>query len=188
MPAEKVAALIQTHVQRYPGIEILDVYKLLHQAVFGPGHAIKSQRAAREWLERESELLTPDPAKPLVESVHPDGAIVRVHLQPYLAARGSLKALLDGFIQSSKVVAGDLAKMALWWSIFQKLIADGQPLAGRFDPRTVALIGRTRANEQWPASHHSPHFEQVYKPAYRVLTAEVAAEILRQQNIAFTPI
>ena len=188
MPTQNVVALIQTHIKRYPKIEILDIYKLLHQAVFGPGHAIKNQRAAREWLDRESELYVPNANEALVESVHPDGAIVRIHLRPYLAARGNLKTLLDGFIKSSKAVIGDPATLASWWGVFQNMTAEGGSLTGLFDPRTIALIGRTRASEQWPASHHSPLFEQTYKPAYRVLTADIAADILRQQNITFSPI
>jgi hypothetical protein len=60
MTDEKVAALIRIHIQRYPAIDILDIYKLLHQAVFGPGHAITAVKAAREWLERETETLAPD--------------------------------------------------------------------------------------------------------------------------------
>src|SRR5258705_13932064 len=105
MAAEKVAALIQAHVQRYPEIDILDVYKLLHQAVFGPGHAIvnqKNQKSAREWLERESDLLKPTLDEPLVENIHPDSALVRLHLRPYLAANGKLNKLFDAFVQSSK--------------------------------------------------------------------------------------
>jgi len=44
--SDKLAALITRHVQRYPEIDILDVYKLLHQAVFGPGHAIKKSESS----------------------------------------------------------------------------------------------------------------------------------------------
>src|SRR3977135_1923629 len=70
---KKVAALISAHVQRYPEIDVSDVYKLLHQAILGPGHAIKNQKAAREWLERESELFAPNTEEPLIENIHPDG-------------------------------------------------------------------------------------------------------------------
>src|SRR5579859_4487550 len=118
MSDEKVQALIRTHVQRYSEIDILDIYKLLHQAVFGPGHAIKSVKPAREWLERESEILQPAPVHPLLENIHPDQAIVRVHLRPYLAMKGSLSKLLDAFVESSKTVQGDAKTMDAWWKIF----------------------------------------------------------------------
>src|SRR5262249_12436793 len=116
MSDEAVAALILTHVQRYADIDILDVYKLLHQAVFGPGHAVKNVKPAREWLERESEILQPAPAHPLLENIHPDQGIVRVHLRPYLAVKGSLEKLLEGFVESSKAVHGDAKIMIAWWN------------------------------------------------------------------------
>ena len=185
MNNEAVAALIWAHVQRYHAIDILDIYKLLHQGVFGPGHAITNQRAAREWLERESAALKPNAGELLVESVHPQAEIVRIHLRPYLAASGSLRKLLDAFIQSSRAVTGSPETMAAWWGVFQDMTAPGAPLANRFPARTVSLIGRARAAEHWPATHHSPPYDQAYCPAYRVLTADIAAKLLRDQNIPF---
>src|SRR4051812_2895056 len=107
MSDEQVAALILTHVQRYAEIDILDIYKLLHQAVFGPGHAVKNAKPAREWLERETQILQPGPVQLLLENIHPDQALVRLHLRPYLAMKGSLGKLLDSFVESSKSVHGD---------------------------------------------------------------------------------
>src|SRR5258708_32214339 len=107
MTTEKVEALIQRHIQRYPQIDIQDIYKLLHQAVFGPGHAIAKRKSAQEWLEWQSGLVQPESTQPLLESVHPDSEVVRLHLQPYLARRGNLKRLLDSFTEASKVINGN---------------------------------------------------------------------------------
>src|SRR5260370_41699546 len=112
MADDKVQVLIRTHVHRYSEIDILDIYKLLHQAVFGPGHAIKSIKPAREWLEREAAILQPGPPdQPLVENIHPEHQIVRVHLLPYLAAGGNLGRLLDAFVQSSPARDGNPDQM-----------------------------------------------------------------------------
>jgi hypothetical protein len=111
-----------------------------------------------------------------------------VNLRPYLAARGSLKKLLDAFIQSSKDVTGEAATMFAWWSVFQPMTEAGGPLANRFSHRTVALIGRTRAEEKWPASHHSPLYDRTYQPAYRVVTRLLAEELLQKQKIPFSVI
>ena len=54
MSEERVVALIRTHLARYPQMQLADIYKLLHQAAFGPGHLIASKKAAREWLEHEA--------------------------------------------------------------------------------------------------------------------------------------
>ena len=71
MTDDRIVALIRTHLDRYPDAGIQDVYKLLHQATFGPGHAISSKKAAREWLGQESGQVTPTAAEALVESIHP---------------------------------------------------------------------------------------------------------------------
>ncbi len=188
MSGEAIAALIRTHVSRYPALDILDVYKLLHQAVFGPGHAITNQRATREWLERESDLLIPSYDESLLENIHPQGQIVRVHLRPYLAARGSLEKLLEGYIRSSTAVQGDPEDMSAAWNVFQRMTENGGAFASRFPARTIALVGRTRASENWPASHHSPAYDQTYKPAYRVLTLSLAETLLKAQKITYSVI
>jgi hypothetical protein len=185
MTSEKVEALIERHVQRYAEIDILDIYKLLHQAIFGPGHPITNRKAAEEWLERQSEILQPAPDQPLLESIHPDDAVLRLHLRPYLKLNGSLKKLLDASIESSKAIIGDLETMASWWEVFQHMTdADGS-FANRFDARTVRLIGRNCANESWPASHHSPAYDFAYKPVYRVLSRSIAEKLLHDQKVQF---
>jgi hypothetical protein len=185
MANETLLALINTHAERYPQIDILDVYRLLHQAEFGTGHALKNQKQVREWLERESALLEPDSTASLVENVHPNGAVVRLHLRPYLAAKGDLNKLLQAYIDSSKAIEGKAEQMKVAWDFFQSLTQAGGVYESRFERRTVALIGRTRASENWPASHHSPIFERTYKPAYRVLTRTLAEQLLAAQKIAY---
>ena len=182
MTNENVEALIERHVQRYAQLDILDVYKLLHQAVFGPGHPITNRKAAEEWLERQSQILQPAPNQALLESVHPEDAVMRLHLRPYLELNGSLKRLLEASVESSKVIAGDLETMASYWEIFQHMADTGKPLANRFDARTVRLIGRSRASEYWPASHHSPAYDLTYKPVYRVLSRPLAEKLLHDQK------
>lgn len=185
MSDEAVAVLIRTHVQRYVAIDIMDVYKLLHQAVFGSGHAITNQRAAREWLDNECAKLIPNEEEPILENVHPNGQIVRLHLRPYLALHGSLKKLLDAFVQSAKAVTGSEEVIAGYWQLFQQMCEPGSPLANRFSARTISLVGRTRAAEHWPASHHSPPYDRTHKPAYRVLTLSLAEQLLQGQRIPF---
>jgi hypothetical protein len=183
--AEAVAALIQAHVTRYPVLTVTDVYRLLHQAVFGVGTRIPNRKTAREWLDYEASLAAPDAAGLLVESVHPAGEVVRVYLPAYRAAGGSISALLDAYIKSSEQPAGDPALMLSWWAIFTAMIAPDGALAGRFEARVVTLTGRMRAAESWAALAHSPSYIESYHPFYRVLTRSQAEGLLRQQNITF---
>lgn len=179
--------LIATHLERYPRMELLDVYKLLHQAVFGPGQIIKNQKAAREWLERESELLKPSPEQTpqsLLESVHPEGKIVRLHLRPYLAEQGSLTQLLVAYAESSRAVQGSSNAMQDYWLSFETMVKSNQ-FGGHFDPRMAALIGKVSADANWSNNHHSPTFIHYCKPVYRVLLYEQAEALLKRQGIAF---
>jgi len=93
---------------------------------------------------------------------------------------------LDAFIESSKAEIGSSTAMATDWRVFEQMIGSDGPLAGRFDVRTVALTGRTRASQNWPASQHSPNYEYAYKPAYRVLTRALAESLLNNQHFEFT--
>lgn len=183
---DNLLTLIRTHAGRYKELEVMDVYRLLHQAAFGVGHPVRSEKAEREWLERQAETQTAlktDTATAL-ESIHPDGQLVRLHLRPYLNAKGDLKKLLAAFVESSKSVKGDPSTMEQYWAVFTRAVQTGAEFASRYDARTVDLFGRTSAAAHWPASHHSPAVVQLYKPVYRVLTLPLAQELLTKQKIS----
>ena len=174
MSEERLVALIRTHLARYPQSQIADIYKLLHQAAFGPGHLVASKKVAREWLEHEAGRISPSAEGPLVESVHPDAQIVRLHLRPYRALGGGIKPLVEAFARSAEQVPGNARQMAAWWSVFEDLCTAGALCADVCEQREAALFGRARAQEGWPAVHHSPAYHAAYQPAYRVLTASEA--------------
>jgi hypothetical protein len=174
---DPIVDLILTHVARYPKADVMDIYKLLHQATFGPGHAISNKKTTREYLEQEISQIEPVRNATLVESIHPTDEIVRLHLRPYLAYQNKVRPLLDAFVRSADQVQGDPAVMATRWQAFEALCRDGTLEAERFPLREVMLFGRVRAREQWPAVHHSPAFASAYRPRYRVLTG-IEAEAL----------
>jgi len=179
-----IATLIQNHVARYPGLAVTDVYRLLHQAVFGVGTRIPNRKTAREWLDHEINLAASDSSGLLLETVHPTGAVVRVYLPAYRAAGGNISSLLDAYIKSSEEPPGDAAYMSSWWEVFSLMVAPDGVLADRFDARIVALTGRMRAAESWAALAHSPTYIEYYRPYYRILTRNQAEGLLRQQGIA----
>lgn len=179
-------ALIGTHIARYPLMELSDVYRLLHQGTFGVGHPIPNRKAAREWLEHEAHTAQPNAAEALIESIHPAGAIVRLHLRPFLARGGRLGPLLEAYIRSAEQIQGDPAQMAAWWAGFEAAIAPGGALAGRFDPRVAGLLRRANQAGGWPMLHHSPTYIQRYRPLYRILSVEAASALCTEQGFAFS--
>ena len=184
MSEERVVVLIRTHLARYPQMQIADIYKLLYQAAFGPGHLVANKKMAREWLEHEAGRVSPSAEGLLVESVHPDAQIVRLHLRPYLALDGEIKPLLEAFARSAEQVRGDVAQMATWWQVFESLCTEGALCADVCQQREAVLFGRVRAQEQWPAVHHSPAYHAVYQPVYRVLTASEAEALCKRVGAA----
>lgn len=180
---ERVIDLIRVHLARYPEMRIMDLYRLLHQATFGTGHAITGKKEAREWLEFELNHVTPSRTEAPAESVHPDGDIVRLCLRTYAANRGKIKPLLEAYIHSADSVRGDPAVMAARWRLVEKMVQGGELNAEYFPARDVMLFGRVRAHEQWPAVQHSPEYEAVYHPVYRLLTRADAEAVYHKLGV-----
>lgn len=186
MSDDAVVTLIQRHLRRYPISTFQDVYKLLHQAAFGPGHMIGDKKKALEWIERDLEGRPGDAPAPLIESIHPDDAMMRLHLRPYAARGGDLPRLRDAFVRAAAARPDAPATLARWWDVFCAWAA-GAP-AEHVDLREARLFGMACARTGWPAMHHSEVYRTTYTPAYRVLTAREAEALLRAQDIAFEAI
>jgi hypothetical protein len=184
MASEQLLALLAGHLGRTPVMGVPDVYKLLHQGVFGQGHPVPNRKAAREWLEQEANLVEPGLTVPLLESVHPDGALVRVNVRPFLALDGKLPALLDAYVRSGDFIHGDEQTIADLWDSFCQMISAGL-LENRFSLRDALLLKKVRQTDHWAAVHHTPSYIQHYKPVYRVVTAELAEVLCRDQRLPF---
>lgn len=182
---ERLDELLQSHLQRYPASGIMDMYKLLHQATFGPGHLISSKKIALEWLEHEIGQNRPSLDEPFIESIHPEGRIVRLHLRPYLAHQGPVKLLLDAFVRSAGQVEGNPKLMSDRWQFFEALCQPEGAFARHFSTREVGFFGLIRTRERWPAVHHSPAYNETYHPAYRVLTRSEAQLVCEKLKVPF---
>lgn len=155
--------LVAEHVERYPAMQAQDVYKLLHHAVMGPGHAAPSREAASDWLDRELATLgSARDREPTLEDL--GEGLARVHLRPYLAAGGDEDALLDAFLATADAVRGD--PRALERRLARAVATVDQ--LGLSSSELAALVDRQRA-AGWTAVHHSEAYVQAYAPAYRVV-------------------
>ncbi len=181
--------LLARAVRAGQGDDPADLYKLLHQGVMGPAHAVPSSSAALAWLDDEWREMcaTADPpavAWPLLEPIRPDSLLVRVHLRP-LAAR------------AATAPDGDEARRAAWSALADGVRAHGgglarrcRPAAATLDPRArrpgaLARHGRFLAARRvhrrgraagWPAVHHGAAFARTRAPHYRVVArAELPA-------------
>jgi hypothetical protein len=153
--------------------EAADFYKFLHQAIFGPGHAIPDRAAAMSFLADELEGLGPPlPGEEPCRTLGGDPILVRVHLRPFVADGGDPEALVEAFVATAEQVHGSPNQMTEAIALAVKwLHSDRQKeLATK-----IEKLGRDLAKQDYPAIHHSQAYIEAYKPAYRVVAAELAA-------------
>ena len=167
-----VGELLGRHLARYPRMELADIYKLLHQAALGSGHAVSDVAAAREALLREATALGPGPDEPLADPISPDGRIARVHLRPYVAAGDDLDQLARAFVETAQKFQGSPEKLAKFCGCLGDLAAGGGIPFARDD--VVAWFAKI-AQDGYPVVRHSPAYRHAYRPAYRVVHLDYLA-------------
>lgn len=166
--ADEWRAVVRAHLDRYPLAGPEDLYKLIHQGVFGSEHAIPSLGAAAAFLRDEVETLDAEalPSERLAEAIAPDSAVLRVNLRPFVAAGGDLSGLLEAFVGTSNRVVGDRPA-------FECVAA---ATAGALPTQEAAVAWEKfieeRLAEGLPAVHHSEGYDSAYRPAYRVIAKE----------------
>jgi hypothetical protein len=164
-----VGQLLGDHFRRYPRMELADVYKLLHQAAMGPGHAVRDRAAALTWIESEAAALGAGPQEPVTDPISPDGKLARVHLRPYLDSKQKLERLLDAFVQTAQAHPAAPDKLAKFCGCLGDLAgAGGIP----FSREEVESYFQGIAGAGYPVVHHSEAFREAYRPAYRVVAIE----------------
>lgn len=169
---ETLAAL-DTHLARHPAAEADDVYKLLHQAVMGPGHAIGDPVSAHRWLDREiATLERSDHDEPLCEAIGGDPAMVRIHLRPFVARGLDPDELSEAFIATA---AGMPPSSPERLGLVVRAAVEHLRSTGK--AARAEALGRLRARlsaRGFPAIHHSQTFRDAYAPSYRVVRRGLA--------------
>ena len=162
------------HLDDHPLAGAEDLYKFLHQAVYGPGHAIPNREAAAAWLEREIRDLGPplDHEKPC-ETLGGDPPLVRVNLRPFVANGGNPDSLLDAFVASANRERGNSNRM----KVVLSLAASYVQCAGRGElAPDLKDLSAELAEKGYPAIHHSQTYAETYQPAYRVIDEALTTE------------
>ena len=143
-----------------------DLYKLLHQAAMGSEHAMHDTAGVRAWMVNELATMGQGPAEPLVDTIAPGGAIVRVNLRPWVAARRSTDSLLGAFIATATAYPPDTARLARYLAAVEPVIAAGK---ASFGPGAWHALVAAKRSAGFPAGEHSAGYVTAYRPAYRVV-------------------
>lgn len=161
--------VLQDHLNRYPSMQIQDLYKLLHQAALGSEHAVSDRAAVEHWLMRELAELGVGMAEPLVDPISHNGQIARLHLRPYIAAGHDPRSLLEAFIRTANQYRGETGYLEEYWR-------DAMALAP-FPAREMDDFFRDLKDRNFPAVHHSAEYERQYRPAYRVVSLSLCPQM-----------
>ncbi len=165
-----IGQLLGQHRQRYPRMALADIYKLLHQAALGPGHAVKNAAAARAALLTEAAALGEGPVDPLLDPISPDGRLARIHLRAYVAAGHEIDALADAFLETAATYPGSADKLAKFCACLGDL-ADAGGIA--FSRSEVSAYFEPVIAQGYPVVRHSQDYRTAYRPAYRVVAVEL---------------
>lgn len=167
-------SVLLEHASRYPKLEPQDCYKLLFQAVLGAEHAVTDEAGARRWMENELAALGDGPAEPLVDPISPHGALVRVHLRPFVARGGDPAKLVRAFVRTAGKKFGTRDDLAAAWT---QVVALAYEKKLPFSDEAARAFGEKMRVAGWPAVHHSKIFGAEYRPAYRVVAREFLGEL-----------
>ncbi len=165
--------VVSWHADQYGALEARDLYKLLHQAVAGPGHAIRDPGMARDWLIREWDSLgAPHAGEQLIEPLSGDGRLVRLNLRPWRAAGRGPEDVLSAFLRTAEAISPSESEVR---SSMDAIRACGATLAASagIGAEVLDAFFAEQAAAGYPAVHHSAGYASAYVPAYRVVLGDL---------------
>ena len=161
-----ISNLTSQHIARYPNLELIDLYKLLHQSALGASHA----SAADDILEKEFNLewdnLTGVHVEPAIDPISPDGKIARIHLRSYLSQDYAKDDLLMAFIRTANTHNGSQEKLKKFCNCLRDLSKAKQL---PFNPQDTEAFLNDVENKDYPTLRHSNIFKKEYEPSYRIV-------------------
>jgi hypothetical protein len=167
--------LITAQLQRYPAMQIQDLYKLVYQAALGNEHLLTDSAMVHNYLIREIESVRADSSEPLLEEISPDSAVVRLNLRPFKAQNGDHRVLFQAMMQTARTFHKSPERLAQYLRDLEKLAAPSGPIPYRAD--AIESYVREMRDKGYPAVHHSAVYKEQYAPAYRVLLKKYAPSL-----------
>ena len=157
-----------------PDLEVVDVYKMLFQSVFGIKHILHDK--AKRHLEEELSTLEMNKSsdESLIENISVDNVMVRVNLRPFKMRGLSSDKLFSAMVTSAKETKGTQKAFLKLWNRFKSLVEAGRL---SFDRSSLEDFDKRVKKENYPLYHHSERYRRSYNPAYRVVKREVFKRI-----------
>ena len=159
---KELQAVLTEHAKRYPLMQPRDAVKLIYQNEFGGGHLVRDEQACLNYLRREYDSITPNPAAPLYEEI--GNGIVRVNLAAVKPE--DLEQLGKDFIRSAAEHTGSKARFLQKLDVLRQLTAAGHFCFGMVE---LECYLSEYIQTGCPVVSHSEQYRQAYQPAYRIM-------------------
>ncbi len=151
-----------------PEMRIEDAYKWLFHATLGGEHAVHDENGPRAWLDREWPTVgAPMKGDTEIEPLTPDGKLVRINLRPFKQRGGDKEMLLWAFVLSAERFKSDKRDFVREWDALGSRLRTNR--WKKLTAQEWSRLDRAMRKENFPAIDHSPEYERLYKPAYRVV-------------------
>ena len=159
---ERTRKLLIMHYQKYPQLQIQDLFKYLHQSSFGCEHMVSSLKTSIEYIRNEIQEQT-FCDDTLIDVL--DGEYSRVHLA-YISQGLSVETLGKLFFSSAKKEENGRTNLEKKLKVAKELIREN---ILPFHMKEIEKAMKEWQVDGYPAKHHSDVFRATYNPAYRVI-------------------
>lgn len=153
--------ILNWHLSYYPLLQAEDIYKLLYQGVFGPGHLSILPGEMKEKLEQEIAAASSIYQVPEIEPLEPEGLLIRVNLAAIATHKEKQQALLYALLETCKTF---FPKPEL----FPSRIEIALNWCQQYMPNQLEQL-KLLVQKQPSPPRHSEVYIKNYHPAYRVI-------------------
>ena len=172
---EELCSVLRTHAQKYPLMAPIDAVKLIFQNEFGGGHLISTEEKCLEYLVSEYKK-TPQNGGALTENI--GRGIVRVKLSALDSYGITPKELCCAFVRSAEMIKGSVEGLREKLALLSEL-TELDTFA--FNSRQLSDYLSEYEKAGYPAVSHSEEYRKAYRPAYRIVLAELLKTYIREE-------
>ena len=176
----EVFNLIMRHLNRYPLMEVQDVYTLIYQGAMGATYMLQDVENFEERLIQEFTEAQPDENQTLWETIRPDGQLIRVHIPALKARGGSAQKLATLSLWTTSIVVGNQDDLMDGWETFQKVCAEKR--LRQFDRMEIDNVTAWAEKNNYPSTRHTRVYREAYHPHYRLLRREFLQTLLENNQ------
>ncbi len=162
--------MVISHLNRYPAMEVQDVYTLIYQGAMGADYYSADAGGFEEQLIKEYEEAKADEKQALWETIRPDGELVRVHITALKARGGQPEALSTLCLWTASIFEGDKQDLKDGWGTFQHVCRDNR--LRKFPQKELSEFTEWVEKNKYPSAPHSAVFRNAYDPHYRLVRRE----------------